>query len=61
MKRDDFDHITNDGHKSDGLVVVTQFAIVGCMYVCPRLANVEPTFYTFPNNGVMQMRMKSFR
>jgi hypothetical protein len=30
MQRDDFNQITYDGHKGDGLVVVTQFAVVRC-------------------------------
>jgi hypothetical protein len=30
MQRDDFDQITYDGHKSEGHVVVTQFAVVRC-------------------------------
>jgi hypothetical protein len=53
MQRDNFEQITYDGHKSGGLVVVTQFS-VRCVYVCPRLASIKPTFYAFRNNDVVQ-------
>jgi hypothetical protein len=53
MQRDDFDQITYGCHKSDGLAVVTQFSVVLSLYVRPRLANVEPTFYAFRNNDVI--------
>jgi hypothetical protein len=52
MWRDDFDQITYGGHESDGFVVVTQFSVLS-LYVCPRFANVEPTFYAFLNNDVI--------